>query len=182
MPRVALLDEETAAQMSGVAGPQARRAFMHRPRMADAIGNFNSAVAASELPIRLQELVRYRIAEINGCVRCQSYRMPGAAEAGATEEVLAMVGQWRDHDEFSQVESLALDFAERFSLRPHQVDDELVQSLVAQLGDAGMTDLAISVSKYVAIGRLIATLDLDQTCPVGEAPQVVGQLAQVGGR
>lgn len=174
MPRLALLDEAVAAQMAGVAGPQARRAFMHRPRMADAIGNFNTAVADSKLPPRLHELVRYRIAEINGCARCQAYRLPGAYEAGATEDLLAKVARWRNVDDFSDAERLALDFAERFSLRPTEVDDELMSSLVSHLGDDGVADLAISVAKYVAIGRLITTLDLDQTCVVGVPPRVVG--------
>lgn len=180
MPRLALLDDATAARMSGVAGPQARRAFMHRPAMADAIGTFNAAVADSQLPRRLHELVRYRIAEINGCVRCQAYRLPGAREAGATEEVLGQVADWRRSQEFTEVERQALDFAERFSLCPQEVDDDLTRALVSHLGDDGLADLAITVSKYVAIGRLITVLDLDQTCDIGQDPVVVGQ-AVAGG-
>jgi AhpD family alkylhydroperoxidase len=172
--RVQLVDESVADMMQGIAGPEARRALMHRPGMADAIGLFNEAVAASELPLRLHELVRYRIAEINGCARCQQYRMPGASEAGADEETLALVGRWREVATFDDVERLALDYAERFSLTPQAIDDELVEALRRHLGDGQLVDLSICVAKYVAIGRLITALDLDQACVIGQEPAVVG--------
>lgn len=172
--RVALLDEATAARMQGAAGPDARRAFMHRPAMAHAIGEFNAAVAASELPLRLHEVVRYRIAQINGCVRCSSYRLPGAAEAGATEELLAQVESWQTAGEvFTLQERAALRFVELFCFDPAAIDDGLVDELRASLGDDGVVDLSICVAKYVAIGRLITVLDLDQVCSIDAPPQVV---------
>jgi AhpD family alkylhydroperoxidase len=169
MARVALLDESVGDRMAGVAGPDARRAFMHRPAMADAIGRFNEAVADSQLPLRLHEVVRYRIAQINGCARCQAYRTPGADEAGADEATLERVEGWRDDDTFDtfdEVERLALDYAERFSLTPQAIDDELVAALRRELGDAQLVDLSICIAKYVAMGRLITALDLDQTCVI----------------
>jgi AhpD family alkylhydroperoxidase len=166
MARVALLDEAVGDRMAGVAGPEARRAFMHRPAMADAIGRFNEAVADSQLPLRLHEIVRYRIAQINGCARCQAYRTPGAGEAGADEATLERVEGWRGNDTFEEVERLALDYAERFSLTPQAINDELVAALRRQLGDAQLVDLTICIAKYVAMGRLITALDLDQTCVI----------------
>lgn len=180
MTRIDLLDEKTGALMEGVAGPEARRAFMHRPAMADAIGTFNRAVADSELPLRLHEVVRYRIAELNGCVRCAAYRLPGAAAAGATEDVLARVSMWREDPTFDAVERLALDYAERFSLEPKTIDEELIADLRTHLGDAVVVDLSICIAKYVAIGRLITALDLDQTCAVGEPPELVGSRGDAG--
>lgn len=69
MVRVELLDEAAGAQLAGVLGPEARRAFAHRPALGDAVGRYNEAVADSTLPPRLHELVRYRIAELNDCFR-----------------------------------------------------------------------------------------------------------------
>lgn len=178
MSRVALVDEETAARMQGPAGPEARRALMHRPEMADAIGQLNAAVATSQLPLRLHELVRYRIAGINGCARCSSYRLPGAAEAGATEDVLAEVEQWRTSEAFDDTERLALDYTERFSLDPTSVDEDLTSALAAALGDDGLVDLTVCIAKYVATGRLITVLDLDQVCAVGEQPPLEGAVAR----
>lgn len=69
MTRIELTDEAAGARVQGTMGPEARRVLAHRPAMADAIGLYNEAVAASPLDPRLHELVRYRIATINDCFR-----------------------------------------------------------------------------------------------------------------
>lgn len=166
MARVALVDEQSAARMRGVAGPEARRALMHRPAMADAVGLLNEAVLTSSLEPRLHEVVRYRIALINGCARCQAYRAP---DSGVTEELLDEVDGWRDSPSFTALERDALDYAERFSLDPKSVDEELVARLREALGDAGLVDLSVCIAKYIAIGRFISILDLDQTCTISLA-------------
>lgn len=166
MPRVQLVDETTAAAMKGTAGPEARRALMHRPAMANALGLLNDAVAESCLDPRLHELVRYRIALINGCLRCQTYRSPAAIESGLDDTVLTQVHSWRDSPVFRGVERLALDYAERFCGAPDTIGDELVTALRAELGDAGLLDLTVCIAKYLATGRLISVLDLDQSCAI----------------
>ena len=166
MARVQLLDGELAARMQGTAGPEARRALMHRPAMADALGLLNDAVAASRLPARLHELVRYRIALINGCLRCQTYRSPAALSEGLDDEVLTRVEEWRSAEVFEPVEQLALDYAERFCTAPSTIDDTLVDALRDELGDDGIVDLTVCVAKYLATGRLISVLDLDQSCAI----------------
>lgn len=164
MARVTLLDEEAGALLRGQMGPEARRALAHRPALDDAIGLYNAAVAASELPPRLHELVRYRLAQLNGCQRCMAYRSADNEAVGVTEALLAQVEGWRDSPAFSAAERRALDFAERFAVDHLSIDDALVDELRAYLGDGGVVDLAATVAKYVAIGRFITVLDLDQTC------------------
>ena len=154
--------------MAGRAGPDARRAFMHRPEMADVLGMFNEVVARSELEPRMHELVRYRIAIINGCTRCKTYRSPEGIAAGVTEELLTHVEDWRISKVFTPIERLALEFAERFCIDPQSIDDRLTEALRNELGDGGLVDLSICVAKYLAIGRLISELDLDQACSIGD--------------
>ena len=162
MPRVELCDDATGALMQGSAGPEARRALMHRPSMAHAIGLWNQAADDSELPPRLHELVRYRIALLNDCARCRAYRRPDGVAAGATDDLLASVESWRKDDRYDDLERSALDFTERFIYDHGSIDDELLEQLRAGLGDDGIVDLAACVAKYMAVGRLIAVLDLDQ--------------------
>ncbi len=173
MAHVELRPESETARQAGIGGPDARRALAHRPRMADAVGLLNAAVLASELPARLHELVRYRIALINGCVRCQAYRSPAALAAGVDEALLSEVEQWQSSTSFSVVERRALEYAERFCLDPQGIEVALIDSLRADLGDDGVVDLSVCVAKYLAIGRLISVLDLDQVCEIG-SPKLVG--------
>ncbi|NCG38443.1 MAG: hypothetical protein GWP48_13110, partial [Actinobacteria bacterium] len=166
-------DEQAAAGQAGLAGPEARRAMAHRPRMADAVGMFNEAVFASELPPRLHELVRYRIAGINGCARCQAYRSPAAQAIGVDEALLSEVENWRSTSSFSAGERRALEYAERFCIDPKSIDVALIDALRFDLGDDGVVDLSLCVAKYLAIGRFISVLDLDQVCVIG-SPKMVG--------
>ena len=174
MARVELLSEDVGARMKGRGGPDARRAFMHRPAMADVIGMFNDVVALSTLQPRMHELVRYRIAHINGCTRCKAYRSPEGIAAGVTEDLLDDVVGWRSSPRFTDFERLCLDYAERFCTEPTSITDDDSDALRRYLGDGGLVDLAICISKYLAIGRLISVLDLDQTCEIG-SPGLVGQ-------
>ena len=174
MARVELLSEDVGARMKGRGGPDARSAFMHRPAMADVIGMFNDVVALSTLQPRMHELVRYRIAHINGCTRCKAYRSPEGIAAGVTEDLLDNVVGWRSSPHFTDVERLCLDYAERFCTEPTSITDDDSDALRRYLGDGGLVDLAICISKYLAIGRLISVLDLDQTCEIC-SPGLVGQ-------
>lgn len=170
MARVSLVSSEIAARMSGTASPQARGALMHRPAMADAIGLLNEACFASELPPRLNELVRYRIAQTNRCTRCMAYRSPTNAQAGVSDELLERVLDWRTDPSFSALERDALDYAERYVFDPPSIDDDLVDRLRGELGDAGVVDLTICIGKYVMLGRIMVALDLDQDVSAGLAP------------
>jgi alkylhydroperoxidase family enzyme len=174
MARVELLAENIGARMKGRGGPEARRAFMHRPEMADVIGRFNDVVALSSLEPRLHEVVRYRIAHINGCTRCKAYRSPEGIAAGVSEVLLDDVVSWRTSSRFTELERLCLDYAERFCTEPTSITEMNTEALRRHLGDGGLVDLTVCVAKYLAIGRLISVLDLDQTCEIG-SPVLVHQ-------
>jgi alkylhydroperoxidase family enzyme len=166
MARVGLLDESVGSKMAGRGGPEARRALMHRPELADVIGMFNDVVARSQMNPRLHEFVRYRIAIINGCARCQAYRSPESITAGVTEKMLSEVVQWEYSAEFTKLERSALQFADYFCQRPELVTDELTDYLRNELGDGGLVELTACIAKYLAVGRLITVLDLDQSCAI----------------
>ena len=174
MARVELLSEDIGARMKGRGGPEARRAFMHRPAMADVIGKFNDVVALSTLEPRLHEVVRYRIAHINGCTGCKAYRSPEGIAAGVSEELLGEVVNWRTSSRFTELEKLCLDYAERFCTEPTSITEAHTDALRGRLGDGGLVDLTVCIAKYLAIGRLISVLDLDQTCEIG-GPVLVHQ-------
>ena len=167
MARVELLPEEVGARMQGRGGTEARRAFMHRPEMADVIGTFNDVVALSSLEPRLHEVVRYRIAHINGCTRCKAYRSPEGIAAGVSEDLLDEVVGWRASTRFSELERLCLDYAERFCTEPTSITESHTDAVRRHLGDGGLIDLTVCIAKYLAVGRLISVLDLDQACEIG---------------
>jgi hypothetical protein len=46
------------------------------------------------------------------------------------------------------------------------VTDELTDYLRNELGDGGLVELTACIAKYLAVGRLITVLDLDQSCAI----------------
>lgn len=92
-------------------------------------------------------------------------------QAGVTEELLDRVGEWREHDDFTPAERMALDFAERFCNDHHSIDADYVESMKDHFDDGEIVDLTATIAKYVGIGRLVKVLELDHVCPVpGLAP------------
>ena len=138
------------------------RALSLVPHFVDAVNALEKAVWASPLPRRTHELVRMRIAEINGCVLCMSWRNDWADEAS-----LAAVSQNATSDLFSDAERAALEYAERFATDSKDIDDDLLGRLGAHFSPAEIADLTLVLGKYLAMGRFMQVLDLDQACTIG---------------
>jgi AhpD family alkylhydroperoxidase len=134
-----------------------------RPEFAKAVGGFDAAVWNSSLDWRLHELVRMRVATINECTVCLGWRTPMAVEAGVTDEDLAAVTDPSD-PRFSPPERVALEYTTRFCTDSARIDDELLARLGEHF-DAGETvELTLVIAKYLAMGRFMQVLGLDQAC------------------
>lgn len=144
-------------------GLEVGRALLLAPHFVDVVVGYEKAVAASPLDPRLHELVRYRVAQLNQCTVCLGFRRDGS---GLTEEELARVG---DLDAWEGLERDALRFTELFCLDSAAIPDDLVGALEAALGTAGLVDLTLVVGKYVAMGRFMQVLGLDQACSIDHA-------------
>jgi AhpD family alkylhydroperoxidase len=146
--------------------PEVVRALMLRPQLAAAVSAYNDAVFASSLDWRLHELVRMRIAQINACNVCLSWRTPEAVEAGVTDELLNAVADYRDHVAFTPTERVALEFTERFCTDSAAIDDDLVQRLKEYFDAGEIVELTLVIGKYMSQGRFMQVLDLDQAACV----------------
>ena len=142
-------------------GLEVGRALMLAPHFTDVVVGYEKAVAQTSLDPRLHELVRYRIAQINQCTVCLAYRR---TDSGLSDELLESVSQWAGSDDFSDVEKAALAFTERFCGDSTAISDADIAALEALLPNGQVVELALVVSKYLAMGRFMQVLGLDQTC------------------
>ena len=79
------------------------------------IRRFNGAsqvVVESSLPRDVQELVKIRASQINGCGMCTDMHVKDALAAGEDQTRLFLVAAWRDATVFSEAERAALALAE----------------------------------------------------------------------
>lgn len=142
-------------------GPETTRALALRPAFQAAVDELERAVWKSQLDRRLHELVRMRVAKMNRCTVCMDWRNPRWCD---DEALLAGVETWATTPGYTDAERLALEFAERFCTESTSISDELLARLTAELGPAGVVDLALVTGKYLALGRFMQVLGLDQAC------------------
>jgi alkylhydroperoxidase family enzyme len=151
----------------GKADPEVR-VWALRPEMGMGAGALSHAIyEQSIVPVRERELARMRIAQINGCVICQQWRSTPGAEGAVSEGDYAHVLQWRTYDGYSERERFAIDYAERFALDHHTIDDAYYDRMRAtSFTDAEILDLTVCIGGWLALGRTLHVLGLDDSCKI----------------
>ena len=154
----------------------------------EALGYSGAVYAKSKLPLRIFEAARIRVAQINGCEMCQSWRghrdTPamlsgyGLSEAGSNlvdadipdESFYAAVENWRDAPDFSDRERVAIEFADRYATDPKRLrDDDFWDEVDASFTKEEVVDLMLCLGAWIAGGRLQAVLGVDDACQIGTA-------------
>lgn len=73
----------------------------------------NKAITDSSLPKALQELVKIRASQINGCGGCLDMHTKDAAAAGESAVRINLVGAWRETTVYTDAERAALELTEQ---------------------------------------------------------------------
>ena len=94
------------ARLNFSTNPVARRVTPH-------LVAASKAVHDSTLPAEIQELVRIRASQINGCAFCIDMHTKDAAEAGESSTRLNLVATWREATVFTESERAALELCEQ---------------------------------------------------------------------
>lgn len=115
------------------------------------------------LGLREFEAARLRIALINGCVFCLEWRTE--RDGTQVEESFAdAVTDWRTTDAFDDRTRLAAEFAERYALDHHNIDQDFWDRMSAAYTDAEIVELSMCLGSWLAFGRLNHILGLDTAC------------------
>lgn len=161
-----------------------------RPELTGPLYDLSKAVYQNtKLPLREFEAVRARIAQINGCQICQSFRsitdvptyLEGLGEDPAIgvhthgpapdEEFYRNIGEWRDNAIYTDRERIAIEYAERFSEAPNALgyDADFWARAKAVFSEGELYELTIAIGCFVATGRFVHVLGFDETsCAVAD--------------
>ncbi|MER7605852.1 carboxymuconolactone decarboxylase family protein [Nocardioides sp. NPDC023903] len=115
------------------------------------------------LGLREFEAARLRIAQINGCVFCLDWRTERDGEK-VEESFAEAVEQWRTTDAFDDRTRLAAEFAERYAIDHHGIDQDFWDRMSAHYTDAEIVELSMCLGSWLAFGRLNHVLGLDTAC------------------
>jgi len=95
----------------------------------------------------LQELVKFRVSQINGCAYCLDMHSKDARAAGESEQRLYCISAWRETPFYSERERAALDWAEHLTLISEKhVPDDLFERTRKHFSEEEIVNLTLVVT------------------------------------
>ena len=116
------------------------------PRALQAMLGLQRYVNESGLEHSLQELVKMRASQINGCAYCLDMHSKDARAAGETEQRLYMLDAWRESSVYTDRERAALEWTEALTLIGEgHVPDAVYASAREHFSEEELVNLALAV-------------------------------------
>jgi alkylhydroperoxidase family enzyme len=134
------------------------------PGIGPAAAKFSGKVYEdTTLDLEAFEAARLRIAQINGCLFCQDWRTDFDGQT-VDPGFFAEVEKWKDSEVLSERTRLSAEYAERYALDHHGIDDEFFVRLKGSFTDAELVELSMCIGSWIAFGRLNRVFGLDEAC------------------
>lgn len=125
------------------------------PAVLNAMRSLQEAVNASGLEAKLQELIKIRASQINGCAFCLDMHTRAARKLGEPEQRLYQLDAWRDSRLYSGRERAALAWTEALThISPESVSDTLYAEVRAHFSEAELVYLSLAVIAINGWNRL----------------------------
>ena len=142
------------------------RFFAHCPDQALGLMQFGRALKVSRnLPERLVELVRLRIAFFNQCRSCMAIRYSDAVADGVTEDLVCSLERPHEADDLTPAEKSAIRFGELMATDHLSITDEVYADLRLHFSEAEIVELGMTCAFFVGFGRLAATWHMVEELP-----------------
>lgn len=87
-------------------------------------------------------------------------------QQGLSDDLYARVDQYKNSNEFSEREKLAIEYSERFALDHTRIGVDLIGRMRAEYSDPEIVELSGLIAFCMGIGRVYAVLDIANECPV----------------
>ncbi len=122
-----------------------------------AITDLSRAVGSSGLDPELQELVKLRASQINGCAFCTQLHLNEARHMGIAAPKLDLIAVWREAGVFSDKEKAALQWTELVTrLSEHHISDDDYAAVSAHFAPHELAWLSAAVAVINTWNRIAA--------------------------
>lgn len=111
------------------------------PEPVKAMYSLGGYLARCGIEHSLQELIKMRVSQINGCAYCLDMHSQDARASGETEQRLYTLSAWRETPFFTDRERAALAWAEQVTHIGEGVSDELYAATLQQFNEREIADL-----------------------------------------
>lgn len=154
------------------------RFFAHVPEIAKAVVALGGGLKLHRnLPDRMVELVRLRVAYHDQCRSCMAIRYQDAVADGVNEDLVCELESPQSSNDLTDAEKAALAFADLFATNHYAITDETYRSLEQFFSEGEIIELGVTVAFCVAFGRLAATFDMVEELPERFQDKSLAQLA-----
>ncbi|MEU6700089.1 carboxymuconolactone decarboxylase family protein [Pseudonocardia sp. NPDC046786] len=138
--------------------PRMTKPYSHVPAGYRALSELERSTRDDAVLTReIQELVRLRASQINGCGFCVDMHSHDALAAGESTERLLAVAAWREAPYFTREERAALALTEsvtRLADRPDPVPDEIWDDAAAVFDERALAQLVTTIATINAWNRI----------------------------
>lgn len=128
------------------------------PHLSKAMNSLEAASRKVRLEASLQELVRARASQLNGCAYCVDMHSRDAVEAGESTRRIFLLPVWRETALFTPRERAALALTEAATrLTDGPVPDDVFAAAAAEFDETELAELIWTITVINAWNRLGAT-------------------------
>ena len=135
--------------------PNSIKTMFIRPQIAYAFINLNKAVMENKGKVssKLKRLIGYITSMVSGCKYCQAHTIRAADRYGASKSQIEEIWNFRDSNNFSDKEKVALEFALLASSVPNQVNKKISEELKKYWNDGEIVEILGVISLFGFLNR-----------------------------
>lgn len=160
------LREMTRADSATALEQGLTRMFAHTPEVTKGMMAFAGGLKVHrDLPERLVELVRLRVAFHNQCRSCMAIRYEDAIADGLTEDLVCSLEKPMEAEDLTEAEKVAIRYGELMATNHLAIDDDLYDELGKHFTEKQIVELGMTVAFFVGFGRLAATWHMVEELP-----------------
>jgi AhpD family alkylhydroperoxidase len=126
-----------------------------QPKAYEAMFGLEKYLSQSKLKPTLQELIRIRVSQINGCAFCINMHTKDARKHGETEQRIYGLNAWRETPFYNEKERAVLALAEEIThISVHGVSDETYNNALQELGEEQLAQAIMAIIAINAWNRI----------------------------
>ncbi|WP_344686157.1 carboxymuconolactone decarboxylase family protein [Saccharopolyspora taberi] len=141
--------------------PRLKNQYKHVPDSYQALRALEQSTRKDDLLTHeIQELVRIRASQINGCGFCLDMHVNDAKAAGETDERLHSIAGWREAPWFTEAERAALALTEAMTRLPDSsspVPDDIWDNAAKHFDDQALMLLVVTIATINTWNRINVT-------------------------
>lgn len=126
------------------------------PEGIKALFGLHNYVQGAGLDMRLLELIRLRVSQINGCAFCVAMHLPLARESGLSEHQIHLIATWKEAPVFDARQRAALTWAEAVTvLHAQEVPDAAYDLVKTHFSAQEIANLTLCIAEINSWNRLM---------------------------